>query len=413
LSPGGKRWIARGALVGALVALALWVWFWRRPRPPEPPAIDFAQVEPEIAETITAARWEVVQKPYSGPAWGRLGMVFRAHDYSGESSLCFAQAERLDPREPRWPYFQGITLVPIDPDAGIACLERAVERFGDGLLAPRLRLAEALLDNGRLDQADQHLKEVLAREAENPRSHFDMGRLAVMREDWRPALEHLTTCVDDVHARRLALTLRAQVYRRLGEQDHAERDEKELEQLSDDERWSDPLTDEVLTLQRGLSARLMTVDTLTRARRFDQAIPILEDTAKKYPTSPLPWLRLADLWRMVGRMDRAEQACRQAVQADPELAQAWFALGCFQALDRPREAADTFRRAIRLKPDHALAHFNLAYCLGQLGDPAAAATEYRLTLRCSPDYEPARKALKEVEAEIQDRQGKAKNGLAK
>jgi hypothetical protein len=43
-----------------------------------------------------------------------------------------------------------------------------------------------------------------------------------------------------------------------------------------------------------------------------------------------------------------------------------------------------------------VAHFNLAECLKQLGEPAGALEEYRATLRCRPDYEPARSALHEL-----------------
>ena len=37
-----------------------------------------------------------------------------------------------------------------------------------------------------------------------------------------------------------------------------------------------------------------------------------------------------------------------------------------------KAAADAFRRATRLKPDHALAHFNLGHCHRKLGDKPAA-----------------------------------------
>jgi Tfp pilus assembly protein PilF len=83
----------------------------------------------------------------------------------------------------------------------------------------------------------------------------------------------------------------------------------------------------------------------------------------------------------------------------PEAAEAWFRLGCVQAVGHPRAAADSFRRAIRLKPDHALAHFNLGHRLNELGNPAGAAEEFRAALRCRPDYAPAQAALAELEAQ--------------
>src|SRR5213079_2958398 len=118
----------------------------------------------------------------------RLGMVLRAHDFDAEANRCFEEAERLDPREPRWPYLRGQTLVLTDPEAGILCLRRAVQCCGDSPTAPRLRLAEALLEQGRLDEAQSHLEQAARRD---PRARLAWGRLALLREDWRGALAHL------------------------------------------------------------------------------------------------------------------------------------------------------------------------------------------------------------------------------
>jgi tetratricopeptide (TPR) repeat protein len=408
-----KHWVAGMAVVGVLVLVAIGVWVWRRPRPPEPPVLDLAQVDPEVAEAITEARQEVVHRPFSGPAWGRLGMMLLAHEHIAEANICLAEAERLDPREPRWPYLQGTILLLSDPNSAISCLQRAVERSNDAALAPRLRLVEALLNSGRLDEADRHLEKALAQEAGDVRVQFNLGRLALERQDWRATLEHLTACVKDEHVRRRALRVRAQVYRRLGEPKQAEDDEKQVLSLPEDDNWPDPFMDEVFSLERGLVARMETVDKLRSAGRTNQAILILEETAKKYPTSSQPWLKLAEIWHGLGRIDRAEHACLRAVQSNPESAEAGFALGRIQALKRPAVAADTFRRVIRLQPEHALAHFNLASCLRHLGDSAGAADEYRVTLRCLPDYEPAQMALKELEAKNPERKGQVIHRLAK
>jgi tetratricopeptide (TPR) repeat protein len=402
-SSGRKRWIIGLGTIGVLAALGLGVWLWPRLARPQPPVIDLTQVDSEIAEAITEARQAVERKPSSGPAWGHLGMVLRAHDYALESVYCLAQAERLDRRDARWPYLQGLTLLLTDPEAGLPHLKRAVELCGETPLAPRLRLAEVMVEMGRLDEAEQQVHEALAQEPDNTRAHFVQGQIAVAHNDAKRALAEFNQCVADEHARRKALRLRAQVYRRLGDRTHAEADDRAVAELSEDVLWPDPFTEEVLQLQCGLNARVARADVMSRNGQLQPAIALLEETTQKYPTASSPWLHLADLWRQLGRSEQAEQACRQAVQVDPDEAQAWFGLGCFQASNRPREAAESFRKTLRLKPDHALAHFNLAYCLRQLGDSAAAAEEYRQALRCRPDYGPARNGLKELEGTVSER----------
>ncbi len=376
--------------------LSVTLWLALRAPPPEPPQPDLAEVDPEVAEAIAAACNKVRQRPRDGDKWGRLGMVFLAHDFFDEANRCFVQAERLDPREARWPYLHGVGLLLHESEAGISYLQRAVELCGDDPLAPRLRLARTLLHRGRLDEAALHLEQARKVRPRDPRVQLDLGRLAILRGQWRQALQHLDACVNDVHMRRLAHTLRAEAWTHLNEPDKARAEQRQAEQVPEDQAGSDPFMEDVLRLQRGMPARLQRASDLFARRQYPQAVQLLEETAQRYPQSPSVWLLLGDIWRQLERPERAEEAFAEAVRLDPQSANAWFHLGCSQtARRRTRQAADSFRRTIRLKPDHADAHFNLGNRLKELGD-AAAADEFRAALRCRPDYEPARKALSEM-----------------
>src|SRR5579859_5972390 len=86
-----------------VVPVGLWLWWARTPRP-EPPRPDLSDADPQVVEAIEEARQAVLHAPRSASAWGRLGMVLRAHDFGEEANTCFAHAEQLDPNEPRWPY---------------------------------------------------------------------------------------------------------------------------------------------------------------------------------------------------------------------------------------------------------------------------------------------------------------------
>jgi tetratricopeptide (TPR) repeat protein len=397
-----RRLIAGAAAAVAVLAVGVGAWLWTRGTPPPPPLPDLADVDAEVANAVRAARGAVHANPRSADAWGRLGKVLRAHDFDVESNLCFEEAERLDPREPRWPYLRGRTLVQTDPAAGIPCLRRAVERCGDSPLAPHLLLAEVLMEQGRLDEAKSQLEQAARREPADPRTRLRVrlawGRLALMQEDWRGALENLEPCLNDAQARKLALNLRAEAWRQLGEPERARAEQRQAAGLPDDPGWPDPFVEEVLRLQQGLRPRLAQADAMIRGGRPGEALALLAETVDRYPTSDQVWLLLGEAWSHVGRTDQAQRAFEEAVRVAPEAAEAWFRLGVFQArLGRQREAADSFRRTIRLKPDHADAHFNLGHRLKMLGDLAGAAEEFRAALRCRPDYGAARDALKAME----------------
>lgn len=82
---------------------------------------------------------------------------------------------------------------------------------------------------------------------------------------------------------------------------------------------------------------------------------------------------------------------------DPANVEAWFSLGTVRVfLGQHAPAAEAFREALRLKPDHTLASHNLGICLKSLGDLEGARRAWRDALRSQPDYEPSRKALEEA-----------------
>src|SRR5262245_2511579 len=142
-----RRLLIALALVGVAAGGGLggW-WLWQRQRAPEPPAVDLGGVDPAVTAAIETARAKVRQSPRSAAAWGLLGQVLVAHDFRADALTCFAEAERFDPRDPRWPHYQGLTLYLGDPNAALPKLRRAVELCGDNPAAPRLVLAEALLN---------------------------------------------------------------------------------------------------------------------------------------------------------------------------------------------------------------------------------------------------------------------------
>lgn len=390
--------LCAGALVVfSVLSVTMWLVL-RAPQRLEPPEPDLAEVDPEVAEAVTVAQEKVRQQPNQSALWGRLGMVLLAHDFHEEAQRSFAEAERLDPADGRWPYLRGLSLSLTDPDAGISCLRRAAEHCGDEPLAPRLRLAETLLNQGRLEEGERHLEQARKSDPHNPRVQLGLGRLAVLRGQWDAALEHLDSCTSDVHARRLAHTLRAEAWTRLAQPDKAREEQAQAAKAPEDQLWLDPFMEDVLRLRRGLSIRLQRANDLFAHQRYQQAVELLEETVECYPHATAARLLLGDVCRLWGRGELAEQTFAEAVRIDPESADAWFRLGCMQAVrGRPREGADSFRRTIAFKPDHADAHFNLGHCLKALGDTAGAMNAFRAALRCRPDHAPARQALREME----------------
>src|SRR5437762_8005509 len=100
--PRRRRW-AVVSLVAALLAAGLaWYLVRRSTAPPPPPNPELNASEPAVAKAVQAARARVLKEPRSGEAWGELGKVFLANEMEDASQVCFTQAQRLDPKNPRW-----------------------------------------------------------------------------------------------------------------------------------------------------------------------------------------------------------------------------------------------------------------------------------------------------------------------
>jgi tetratricopeptide (TPR) repeat protein len=405
----GRRFGRRGVLLCAVLLVAavggLGAWYALRPVPTEPPVVDLTDADPAVAEAVQDARAAVLKSRRSGKAWGHFGMVLFAHDLRTEALVALAEAERLDPKEPRWPLLQAVILERGDPERAIPKLRRAAELSAD--VSVRLHLAEALLGQGDLNAAED-----LFRQAEgSPRAELGLAQVARARGDLSDSLKHLARALDGPGAHpKAAHILLAEVYGQMPGQEAKARQERELvARLPDDPAWLDPAVRETYDLRVGVQAAVEHADALRRQGHLAEAAAALRKTVMIYPKSAPAWLSLGAVLLMERNYAGAETALRQAVRWGPKHFEAHFRLGVALYLQRERksgavaEAAEEFRTAIRLAPMVYPAYFRLGLCLEEEGDWTGALAAYRAALRFRPDYAEAHRSLGRLLTAIADR----------
>jgi tetratricopeptide (TPR) repeat protein len=395
-----------GAVVVALAVAAAggWYgWLWFAP-PPPPPDVPLSGLDPAVANAVATARHKVLNDGRSAAAWGEFGQVLGANGLDHSAVACFAQAERLDPNEPRWPYYQGLSLTLQNPDAAIPLLRRAValaDKNDRGNDAPRLTLAETLLQTEAYAEAEEHLDRVLSWAPDDPRVHYDLGALAVARHDDAAACPHLTLAAASPYCRRKSYSALAAVRLRQGDATGAADFSRQAAAANADAPWPDRYVGEYAAKEVGRRGRFVQADSLMSAGRPQDALPILLELAQDASDAHAQIAAGTAFYRL-GQLEKAEHYCRAAVGLETEQAQANYSLavilceegdriakgpgdGAEAAQAKYREAMACADRALELKPDHALAHLYRGLALKGLRRRKEAIESLRQAVLLVPD----------------------------
>lgn len=386
--------------VAALAVAAVGGYAWYSGRSPEPPDVPREGVDAAVIAAVEEARAAVRREPRSAAAWGKLAMMLQAHQFLTEGDQCFDRAERLDPREPRWPYYRGVIAAAHDPDAAIRFWQRAVSLCGDQPDWPRLKLADTLLGQGREDEARQQWQHLAGANPCHPLAHLGLARLAFQQDEPAGCREHLRYAADDPFTRKAAHALLAAALRRQGDGAAAEREARLAESLPDDAPWPNPYGRELAALRRDRMARFREAAELSNRNRFPEAAAALEQLVGDFPDFAIAWKALGFALLGMAQHARAEQALAVASKLMPDSAEVEYYLGCAALNQGKREqAAAHLRKATELKSDYAAAYVTLAVCLRAQGDRPAAVSALRTALRCRPNLSAAHRDLGELLAE--------------
>jgi tetratricopeptide (TPR) repeat protein len=372
---------------------------WYALAPPVPEISLEPDADPELVRAVSEARWAVRRSPWSDRVRGRLGMLLQAHGEDPDAvTTCYAQAAKLNPTEPRWPYLHGVAVREKDPALSVSLLRRAVEladRQRNSPDAPLLVLADLLLDQGQLDEADKAYGRLLGRRPDHPRAYLGLARLALRRGQPEFALECVGHCGSDPACRRQAHLEAAKALRWRGQREAAEEAHRQADELPPDQAWPDPWAAEVRSLVVGRLRRQFLVEEYLAQGRSRDAEDLQREELQERPD--LRYLISGEEKLGAGRAAAAESDLREAVRLAPKSIEANFDLGqALAAQNKFDEAARSFRRVIELTPSHSAAYQELARCALTRGDRAEAVRLLHQALQYSPNSAECHRDLGEL-----------------
>lgn len=379
-----------------LILAAVVVWLnWPASPVRAVPTINLAGADPEIADAVRAARDEVEQAPRSAKAWGALAMVLHAHAFDDAADACYTAVEELDPKNANWPYLRGLLhhVGPGGPEAAAPLFERAAN-LNPANLTARCRLADMLLELGRLDDANQEYLKALSANPNDGHALLGLGSLAVARQQYRDSLKYLQPIAGNSAVQKRTCALLATVHERLGDKAAAESERERLSTLPDDGPGPDDPMNQVAALRVGLDVRLEKAQMLRQSQRPEETAAALREAVERHPQADEAWANLGVTLQQLHDEQGAERAMKRSIELAPKSAEYRLSLGMLQLSQRRYdEAQRTFRQTIELRPTFGPAYFGLGESLQGQGDAAGAVEAYQEALKYSPDFLPARQRL--------------------
>jgi len=98
-------------------------------------------------------------------------------------------------------------------------------------------------------------------------------------------------------------------------------------------------------------------------------------------------INLSALLQTLGKLDKAEVACRKAIELEPVNAHAHYNLGTIlNNLGKLQEAEKSYKKSIEFKPENAVAHFSLGSMFNNLDRLEEAVASTNKAIKLKPDY---------------------------
>jgi tetratricopeptide (TPR) repeat protein len=424
--------------------LAGLLWYYNRPAK-VPPQVDLSDAETPVKNAIELARKKVLSAPRSGDTWGFYGKVLLANGYEDAATECFTEAQRLDPKNPRWPYFRALNALRGNmvskPQEALGLLRLAVELtedFDPEEHNPRLALAELLVELDQPEEAKEHFRAVQEKDPDHPRLLFNLGLQAFQENRFEAAIAYLEQVASNPATRPKALALLPQAYRRQGNTAKAERLAKELHKQF--QGWEDKLYGEVSSLVVGSRKEFGKVEELGRENKMGEVNALLNGV--ELPAEKKDRVRVTNLMNW-GKYEEAQTLLRKQLRSGNQgnfrthfaLCAALFLQGNSILKTRPaqrdlaltkiRESIEVANDALKIIPNEPLTHYYLGRARLHLGQQKEGINALKLVVNVKPglpephlylglalaDADQDEEALKELE--LAARFGKGDKEIAK
>jgi tetratricopeptide (TPR) repeat protein len=369
---------------------------------------DLRGLEAEIREQLSSlqdALAALAKEPdlKLSEAYSLLGQAYHAYALTAPARECYSNAQRLAPKDFRWPYLLGhLCQQEGRAEEAITHYKLARQLRPDYLPAP-VQLGNLYLQQNRLAEARASFNEALALNAQCTAARYGLGQLALAQRSYAEAAQYLEQALAEApEANRIHYAL-ALAYRGLGKLEQAQ---AELQrQGTVGVRVTDPLVEGLQELVRGERLHLLRGRVAFDARRFAEAAEAFRKAITANPASTQAHINLGAALVELGERAGALEQYQAALRLDPGNATAHYNLGLLLAKqNQHEEAINHLQAALSAQPKDADARLLLAQELLRAARREEALAEFSRLVEANPDNEDA--LLEQVKLLLQNKQYK-------
>lgn len=287
-----------------------------------------------------------------GTAYGDLGQLYHAYEFTEAAEACYRNALILDPPNLEWRYSLGYLLQTVGRFSGALDLYQGVKTGGQ---SPQLdylvyiRAGDCYRSLNQPDQAKRSIEAAFRINPEGPAVLARLGEAALAEKQYDDAIKYLVSALEKQPAADKLHYPLGMAYRGAGDMEKARLHMSKYGMV--DVQPPDPLKSRFEKLRKGYHTHLLSGKLAFSAKRYTEAI--------------------------------AEY--RKAIEADPKKPGAKVDLGAALArLGKYNEAMAQFEEAIRLAPDSAPAHYNLGTLYAFFGNHAKAIEHLQIVIDKNP-----------------------------
>ena len=362
-----------------------------------------APVQQQVRERFMAMQQTISRQGATdterGQAYGGMGMVLHAGEYFDAAEPAYLNAQRLMPREPRWPYFLAhLHKSRGDTARSIAAFRRVLEIAPDDVTT-LIWLGRMYLDQGQADQAEPLFVRARQLAPREPAVLAGLGQSALGRRDYGGAVSAFEEALSIDGSLASLHSPLALAYRGLGDTAKAEAHLKQWRNT--DLLVPDPFRQELdLALDSGLSFELRGIRALEQ-RDFKAAAEFFKKGVDITPgTTTLGRSlrhKMGTALYLNGDIPGAVKWFEETIRLAPEngldetAGKAHYSLGVLMASGgRGADAIKHLSAAVRFSPNYVEAYIALGDALRRAGRVEASTGPYREALRVSPKAADAR-----------------------